>query len=236
MKLAIAPQVWQRFPGIRFTVVTADGIDNASTPHPGVEAELAAAEEELRSGWKHETPQAHPRLAAWRGAFRALDVSRKEHASSVEALVRRVLGGQPLPRISPLVDLYNAVSLRYRIPAGGYDLGQVRGDLRLAFTTGGEAFHALGAEAPVTVGPGELAYLDDAGVLTRHFVWRQAERAKIDASTRRVFLVAEVLGEVEPGVARGAEADLVAGLEKHFGVSARSDVLRSGETAWDLGD
>ena len=55
--------------------------------------------------------------------MKAVGVSRKKSPSSVEALVRRAgKGGEPVS-ISPVVDFYNAISLKYLVPAGGFDIG-----------------------------------------------------------------------------------------------------------------
>lgn len=235
MSFRLDPAVWQRLPGMRIVVVAARGVDNA-TPRPAVEGELSAVESALRAGWEHPNPQSEPRIALWRDAFKALGISTKKHASSVEALVRRVLGGRDLPRISPLVDLYNAVSLRHRVPAGGWDLGDLQGDLRLGFTAGGEPFHELGGDATDLVEAGELAYRDDDEVVTRHFVWRQAERGKVTPATRDVFLLSEILGGIGDEVAAAVRADLVEGLRRHFGIAATSAILAAPASVWELVD
>ena len=67
--------------------------------------------------------------------------------------------------------------------------------------------------------PGEVAYADGQTILTRHFVWRQAKTALITQSTRSVFLVSEVLGELGNGVAENVLNDLSAGLQVYFDVT-----------------
>ena len=47
--------------------------------------------------------------------------------------------------ISPLVDLYNAVSLRHALPCGGEDRAAIVGDVRLTRAAGGEPFRTIGA-------------------------------------------------------------------------------------------
>jgi len=56
--------------------------------------------------------------------------------------------------------------------------------------------------------------------LTRHFVWKQSYRGLLKGSTSSVFLVCEVLGEVEESGGTVAEAileDFSEGLRRHFG-------------------
>jgi DNA/RNA-binding domain of Phe-tRNA-synthetase-like protein len=142
-----------------------------------------------------------------------MGVSGKEFPSSIEALLRRAMrGGEPF-RINPLVDLYNAVSLRHVVPAGGFDLDQLGGPLALRLTRAGDHFTALDADAPLPVPAGEVAYADGQTVLTRHFVWRQARVGLITPATRAVVLLSEIPGEVGADVARQVLADLAAGLQ-----------------------
>jgi DNA/RNA-binding domain of Phe-tRNA-synthetase-like protein len=126
VRLAISPDVFALFRGLRVAVVVATGVDNRSVNH-GVESLLHDA---WRDAARLElpNPQSHPRVAAWREAFRSIGVSPRDFPSSIEALLRRAMkGGEPL-RIGPLVDLYNAVSLGHLVPAGGFDLAGIDGD------------------------------------------------------------------------------------------------------------
>jgi DNA/RNA-binding domain of Phe-tRNA-synthetase-like protein len=169
--------------------------------------------------------QSHPRVRPWRDRFQGLGVSGKQFPSSIEALLRRALkGGEPLA-IYPLVNWYNALSLRHVVPAGGFDLDVVAtlgGLLELRLTRAGDSFTALDAETAAPgelVAPGEVAYAAGQTVLTRHFVWRQARAGLIARETRDVFLVSEILGEVGAQVAAAMRADFGTGLRDHFGVT-----------------
>jgi DNA/RNA-binding domain of Phe-tRNA-synthetase-like protein len=138
-------------------------------------------------------------------------------------------GGDPFS-ISPLVDFYNAISLRHIVPAGGFDLDQLDADpLELRLSRAGETFLALDGSAPETVPPGEVSYASGDAILTRHFVWRQSRLGALVPATRTLFLVSEVLGEVEAHgggtVADTVLADLCDGLRDYFGVTARPFLL-----------
>ena len=224
MEFVVTPEIFERFPGMRIAVAVAHGVDNAG--------DRLALAEEWRAAWAgaaeaavHGNAQSHPRVRPWRERFRAMGVSGKEFPSSIEAMLRRAMkGGEPF-RINPLVDFYNAVSLRHVVPAGGFDLDQLRGPLELRLTRDGDHFTALDADAPIPVPPGEIAYLDGATVLTRHFVWRQARTGLITPATRSVVLLSEIPGEVGEDVARQVLADLAAGLRDHFGAAPSADIV-----------
>jgi DNA/RNA-binding domain of Phe-tRNA-synthetase-like protein len=239
MRYVIAPEIFARFPGMRVAVAVAEGVENAS-PRPAVEAlwrESWAAAGGLAA--EYANAQSHPHVAPWREAFKVMGASPKEFRSSIEALLRRAMrGGEPFS-INPLVDFYNAISLRHISPAGGFDLDQLGGDLlELRLSRAGEEFLALGASEPEAVPPGEVSYVADGAILTRHFVWRQSKLGALVPGTRTVFLVSEVLGGVEAHgggkVAEGVLADFCAGLREYFGVEARAFLLEAGSPgcAW----
>lgn len=230
MPFTIAPAIFDRFPGLRVAVAVASGVDNA-TPRPAIDDRWSAAWAEAEAAAaRYPNAQSHPRLAPWRERFRAIGVSAKHFPVSTEAMLRRALrGGEPF-RINPLVDFYNAVSLRHTVPAGGFDLDQLAADaIELRLSRADERFLALGAEQPEPVAAGEISYIAGDDILTRHFVWRQARRGALTPATRTLFLVSEVLGEVEAegggAVADAVLADLCAGLRDHFGVEPRPFIL-----------
>ncbi|MFN2431543.1 MAG: B3/4 domain-containing protein [Gemmatimonadota bacterium] len=234
MELLVRPEVFAAFPGLRIAVAVARGVDNLA-PRPAVEAGWRAAWATAgAAAAQHGNAQSHPRILPWRERFRALGVPPKQFPSSAEALLRRAMkGGEPF-RISPLVDFYNTVSLRHGLPAGGFDLAQLRGPLELRRTREGDSFQPLEGGSPEPLGAGEIAYADGSVVLTRHFVWRQARTGLIAPSTRDVILVSEALGELPSGAAEAVLADLRGGLRELFDAASGCGIVdeRSASFAW----
>lgn len=222
MQFLVEPAIFERFPGLMLPVAVADGIEN-QMEWPSIAARWqeawVEAGEEARP---YSNAQSHPRVRPWRERFTAMGVSGKEFPCSAEALLRRALkGGEPFS-INPLVDWYNTISLRYSVPAGGFDLAQVAGALELRLSRPGDQFLALDADEPLDVPPGEVSYAAGQTILTRHFVWRQARTGLIGPATREVFLVSEVLGEVGREVAEAVLAAFRDGLRAHFGVVSQT--------------
>jgi DNA/RNA-binding domain of Phe-tRNA-synthetase-like protein len=128
------------------------------------------------------------------------------------------------------VDFYNAVSLRHVVPAGGFDVNEIDGTLELRLTRGGDTFHPLDGSAAENVGEGEVAYACGAEILTRHFVYKQSRRGLLDDSTTSLFLVSEVLGEVESdgGVANAVLEDFARGLRRYFDAEPATFIVEEG--------
>lgn len=231
MELIIQPEIFERFPGITIAAVIAEGIDNR-TARPDVDDFWAAAwEGACVEANRYESAQAHPRVAPWRAEFKAMGLAPRDYRSSIEALMRRArAGGEPF-RISPLVDFYNAVSLRHVIPAGGYDLDTTGDPIELRNTRDGDTFQAFGSDEEERLPRGEVAYLSGHVALVRHFVWRQSRAGMVLRQTTRLFLVAEVLGQVGRDAAAAMLDDIIGGLDHFFGVQATSFLLDAEQPA-----
>src|SRR6185436_740780 len=115
----------------------AGGLRNRPSSDESREIQRRATEE-VRQVFGEEKPASHPHIAAWRQAYADFGSKPSRFLCSAEALLRRVLRGEDLPRISELVDLYNAGSIRYVLPVGGEDRDPLESDLELAFARGGE--------------------------------------------------------------------------------------------------
>jgi len=184
----VGPAVHDRHPDYVALVLLASGVGNGPTDEAS-DAQLAAAEEHLRaSGMAKATDHAH--IAAWRAAFSAFGAKPSRYPSSAEALMGRVLKGGSLPRVDVLVDLYNAVSVRYVVPLGGEDADRLDGPLRLTVAAGDEPFDPRDDGVDVErVAPGEVVWRDDRGVTCRRWNWRQGRRTRLDERTTRAFFV-----------------------------------------------
>lgn len=216
----VADELFARFPGLTIGVVVAHALQPPRDPE-AIAHLLAGAQERFREAWGGRPPQEHPRIAPWRRAFQALGLSGVKYPSSIEALARRALSEKGVPSILPLVDLYNAVSLRHVIPMGGHDLDAIEHSVVLGPTRGGERFQALFSETVETAGAGEIAYLDGEDVLTRHWVWRQGHKDRITPQTRAVFIPIDGLPEVGPAVVQAAAEEVAALLATHFAANVR---------------
>ncbi|HFI0053839.1 TPA: B3/4 domain-containing protein [Streptococcus suis] len=119
--------------------------------------------------------------------------TKKGARSSIEALLKRSASDRPVSTISPLVDIYNAASLRFGLPCGAEDIDTFVGDLHLTVTEGGDEFYLIGDEVNQPTLPGEVCYKDDKGAVCRCFNWRDGERTMITDKTKNAFLVMELV-------------------------------------------
>jgi len=172
----IADEVFDRFPDYRRGVVLAYNVRNDPSPAELVKI-LRTEEAAVRERLNIDTLIAEPRLASWREAFRQLGYKPGDFRPSIEALLRRVLRGQELPSINTLVDIGNIVSLSRLLPVGGHAIDVLTQDIALRPASGAEDFVAFGSEATEHPVPGEFIFVEGNMVLTRRWIWRQANHS-----------------------------------------------------------
>lgn len=93
------------------------------------------------------------------------------------ALRKRVLRDGGIPALDPIVDLYNAVSLRYAVPVGGENIAVYQRAPRLIVAKGTVPFDTVkDGELAVEYPPqDEVIWCDDAGITCRRWNWRQGQ-------------------------------------------------------------
>ncbi|MEQ8438740.1 MAG: phenylalanine--tRNA ligase beta subunit-related protein [Ilumatobacter fluminis] len=195
--------VSERWPDYRVWLVAADEIDASLVARTVDELFEAAASSRLAA------PDTH--VLQWQQAFRDFGVKPRVARSSVDALLRRAGSERGLPRIDPLVDLYNAVSVLHRVPIGGEDLDRYQGGPHLMLASGDEPFPTIdhGDEVVDHPDPGEPIWTDDDGVTCRRWNWRQPTRTAIGPATHRVGFIIDSLDAPDHEGAQAA-ADLLA--------------------------
>ena len=182
IQYCIADEIFERFPEFMRGVVVAQGVVNRASP-PELVKLLREAESTLKGQLTTETLITHPKLAAWREAFRSMGIKPSEYRPSLEAMARRVLNGNELPSINALVDIGNIISLRYLLPVGGHSLNGVKQDLALRAADGTEAFVPFGLDQEEHPEKGEYIFTEGGTVLTRRWVWRQSNHTLTELST-----------------------------------------------------
>lgn len=224
MRFSIQKELFDLLPDLTIGMVVATGLDN-TRPSKEIDDFVGGVIEGLKRSFVGEKVQDHPRIKPWRAALSKVGISGSKFPCSIESMARRVLKGDPFPKINPLVDLYNGISLKHLVPMGGHDLDTLKGDIHLRFAEGWEPFTPMGGGEKVIVPKGELVYRDDAEVLTRNWVWRQCEKDKTTDKTRNIFIPIDVLGEVGRGVAEEVIRDLSDWIPRGLGGQLFSAVL-----------
>ena len=180
-----------------------------------------------------DVPWAENHLAAWDEVFKAFGAKPKRTPCSASALRKRVMRDGSLPPLDPVVDIYNAISIRYAIPVGGENLAAYSGAPRLTLADGSEPFDTVKEGEPVVENPepGEVIWRDDLGITCRRWNWRQGIRTRLDSQAQSMWFILESLPSMPLAALQEAGDELVSNLQKLMpGATARIQLLELART------
>ncbi|HXV61833.1 MAG TPA: phenylalanine--tRNA ligase beta subunit-related protein [Vicinamibacteria bacterium] len=189
---------WELF----FAEIEAGALDRASL---GERRRSVSAE--VRRVLKLESLSAHPAVSSMRRLFKEVGCDPSRYRPASEALLRRILKGEEIPEILPIVDLNNCLSAALAVPCCVMAEGSFEPPFVLRSGREGESYESLR-------GPFRL---DNKPVLADGFGPCDApitgnERVKVVAETERATLVAYLpQGVVSGGDARQMLEDLLSG-------------------------
>lgn len=217
MQFIIDPRILSQFPGLTVGVVVAHEVTNGPSS-ADIQALLHQMSKQITQTIAKDSYEKHPHIAPWRDAYKKFGASGSKHVSSIENLVRRILKGDQIRSINQLVDLYNIISLKYLLPAGGEDLDTMRGSLRLTYAQADEVpVVLLGEKEAHAPEVGEVIYKDDIGTICRRWNWKEVDRTKLTQDTRHAFIVFEALSPVTKTIVEAAINELAHLIERSCG-------------------
>jgi DNA/RNA-binding domain of Phe-tRNA-synthetase-like protein len=201
----------ERFPAVQGGVIHVTGLANGPSPDALVlrfEAEQVAVRAMIGSTPLSELPS----LAAWRRTFRSFGVDPTAYRSAAEALLRRLTKQGSIPSINTLVDIGNLVSVRHALPVAIFDQRSATGSTTVRLATGKEVFTDLGSGETQHPEPGEVIFVDDAGLVSaRRWCWRQSAESASGPETTEVLITVEAqhVGGADAGAAAVRDLQLL---------------------------
>jgi len=212
------PPITIELPSVRLAAVTARGV-SVSPTGPNLEQEIAALLARLQREIPLEQLAARDSVQAVRAMFRAWGLDPTHSRPSGEQLLRRVLQGKGLYRVSNVVDLNNLGSCETGWPWGSFDLDRLRPPLAFRHGRPGESYLAIGKEMwPVD---GKPVLCDAEGPFGSPV--RDSQRPMVTFQTRSVLTVIFAPAASPPdSILRAAQrhaqrlAQLTAAAETHF--------------------
>jgi DNA/RNA-binding domain of Phe-tRNA-synthetase-like protein len=160
---------------------------------------------QARATFQPETMSSHPTVSGLRILFRAAGCDPTRYRPASEALLRRVLKGEDLPVIHPLVDLNNCLSITLAVPCCVAIEGSFTGPVTLRAGRPGESYESL--KGPFNL-EGKPILVDPEGPFDTPITGSQ--RVKVRDDSRRAWLTAYLPSSVlRPEDAQQALDDLL---------------------------
>jgi DNA/RNA-binding domain of Phe-tRNA-synthetase-like protein len=223
-------EMWSEFPELVPGVLFAEGITSTIDVGDRIAKYHAIAADRLMQGPEGEMAE----IQAWRRSFSKMGLKPTQYRCASEALLRRFRQEGSLPRLHPLVDLCNAISIAFAIPIAVFDLAKISGDLEVRHADGSESYLTFSGETEHPEAR-EVIFADGAGQAhARRWTNRQSGLSAVRNDTYSVLVVAEALHEsADSDVPKLIDA-IAAELAALWSIAARQGVLRPSSPRFDL--
>ena len=180
-------KLWTDYPELVPAVLYAEGITKDVSVDSRIACFNAVAASRLAMSQEGELPE----IQAWRRVFSRMGLKPTQYRCASESLLRRFRKEKSLPRIHPLIDLCNSISLAFAIPVAVFDVSRIVEYLEVRNATGDESYLTFSGE---TEKPevDEVVFADGAGKAhARRWTNRQSAHSSIRDETTAVLIVAE---------------------------------------------
>ena len=225
-----AKDIWADHPALAASAIFATGI----TPDAPVDGLIAkrcsTAEARLATGPESELPE----IQAWRRTFARMGIKPTQYRCAAESLLRRFRKEGALPRIHPLIDLCNAVSLAYAIPVAVLDVAKISDWLEVRYASGDEHYLTFSGEIEHPE-VGEVTFVDATSRShARRWTNRQSGYSAVRDATSTVLIVAEALHETAADDVAALTETIVDGLRGAWSVTPSSQLLTESQPRFEF--
>ncbi|MBB6553063.1 B3/4 domain-containing protein [Nonomuraea rubra] len=213
--------IWRDFPELVPGALYAEGITADAVPGARIAAHAERATARLAGASEGELPE----VQAWRRTFTRMGLKPTQYRCASEALLRRFRKEGSLPRLHPLIDLCNAVSIGYAIPIAVFDVSRITSYVEVRHAAGDETYLTFGGETEHPPA-GEVIFADAEGrAHARRWTNRQSGHSAVRDTTANVLIVAEALHDTAARDVESLLATLTDELNGLWPVTPKSAIL-----------
>ena len=230
MQFSHSREIWNDFPELAPGVLAVGEITATVDVEERTAGFFVQAEARLESHVEGELPE----IQAWRRAYSKMGLKPTQYRCASEALLRRFRQERALPKIHPLVDLCNAVSMAFAVPVAAFDRAKIAGDLEVRYADGSEVYESFSGDTEHPQ-PHEVIFADQAGMAhARRWTNRQSGLSAVREATTDVVIVGEALhASAHEDMERLVET-LAEEIDRVWATRARTGVLSSSAPRFDV--
>lgn len=209
MKFIVAKEFFDKVPNAYFGVVVVKNFNNKKQ-YSFINEMLNESIIKCQKEYENVKVKESENIIPYREAFLNLGINPNKYLCSIEALLTRLSKGNSIPSINPIVDLGNALSIKYSLPIGAHDIDNFSTDsieIRPAVET--DEFVPFGSEEIETPEVGEIVYASGKDIKTRRWTWRQGEKSKITENTTNIFYPIDGFKDINEDKVKKLQSELV---------------------------
>ncbi|MEV0615884.1 phenylalanine--tRNA ligase beta subunit-related protein [Nonomuraea sp. NPDC050404] len=213
--------IWRDFPELVPGALYAEGITPDADPGAAIAAYGETAAARLATAAESELPE----IQAWRRTFAKMGLKPTQYRCASEALLRRFRKEGSLPRLHPLIDLCNAVSIAYAVPIAVFDVSRISSYVEVRHAAGDETYLTFAGETEHPPA-GEVVFADAEGrAHARRWTNRQSGLSAVRDTTANVLIVAEALHETAAKDVESLMTALTGELNALWPIAPKSAIL-----------
>lgn len=163
-------------------------------------------------------------LDIYRNALKNVGINPSKYPCSIEAILTRISKKGEFPSLSPVVDLGNYISIKYRIPVGVHDTDTLDGDLCVRFSDENDCMNEENSIGSDTLKIGEPVYACGDSVRTRRWLWRQMPAGRVDENSKNFIFPIDGFTDNKDVIDQAVE-ELSGLIKRFFGVDCESGVI-----------
>lgn len=224
MKFIVSEDFFNLVPDAVFGVVVVKGFDN-SVNYDKINELFKNSLEEAQEKFLNVKIKEEAWIEPYREAFRSLGINPNKFMCSIEALMTRISKGYSIPSINPIVDLGNALSLKYHIPVGVHDISKfTNGEVMIRKATTDDVFVPFNSTEVEHADEREIVYASGNDIKTRRWTWRQGENSKVTENAKDFFIPIDGFVSNKEEVLK-LQSDLVSVLHDELGLNVETGVV-----------
>ncbi|CRF34495.1 tRNA synthetase subunit beta [Brachyspira suanatina] len=227
MKFIIEDRVFETLNNMCVAVIIAKGINNQNKINDistMLKESISNAEKEFENIKVKESEY----IKCYRDAFQKLNINPNKFMCSIEALLTRISKKKGMPEINSIVDLVNAVSIKYKLPMGAHDLDSMNNeDFYIRYSVDDDTFLPFGETETEKVDNNELVYAVTHDIRTRRWIWRQSEYGKITENSSNIIFPIDAFIGINDDKAIKARDELAELLANFFHCDIKTGIIDS---------
>ena len=232
MKFSVSKEVLEKMDNVCFGIVVAKGINNEENKR--ITELLKNSIELTETKFQDRKVKEVEEIAYYRDSFMKLGINPNKFMSSIEAIITRVAKKKGFPSINSIVDLGNAVSIKYLVPLGAHDIEASEDDICIRFSKKGDNFIPFGGNEKKYLEDGELIYSVGNEVRTRRWIWRQSEQGKIIKESKNIFFPIDGFKDKNYNNVISARDELAELLKKNFNCQVKVGFVDINNTKFEF--
>lgn len=164
--------------------------------------------DKIRKSITLEDVKDEPLFRSYRNLYWTFGMDPTKLRVSSEALLRRILKGLNLWRVSNLVDVVNLASPYHKIPIGLVDVATVEGQLQVRVAEKGEEFTRIGGQVLKCRGR-EIVLADDKKIVCFGYATHDSDMTKVSKTTKQAYVLLYGSPEITSSYLESSTSDTV---------------------------